>query len=157
MQIYATTVAVLGLVSTAFAASGVPSSTNCNGRTYTSDDISTAIDAAVQDARNGEYPDSYPHNASLNDSYYVEPSEGITLSCSGSGPYYEFPLVKNGPYYSTKSNYVSPGPDRVIYTGNGIFCADVTHIGSGSSTFGQCDDAGSSSGGGYYYKRQADH
>ncbi|KAK0557846.1 Ribonuclease U2 [Tilletia horrida] len=151
MQIYATSIAVLGLVSTAFAASGVPSSTNCNGRTYTSDDISTAIDAAVQDKASGHLVDDYPHM------YYVEPSEGITLSCSGSGPYYEFPLVKNGPYYSTKSNYVSPGPDRVIYTGNGIFCADVTHIGSGSSTFGQCDDAGSSSGGGYYYKRQADH
>ncbi|CAD6915756.1 unnamed protein product [Tilletia caries] len=61
--------------------------------------------------------DNYPHQ------YYDDPSENVSLSCDGNGPYYEFPLVTNGPYYSTKSNYVSPGPDRVVYTGNGVYCA----------------------------------
>ncbi|KAE8183319.1 hypothetical protein CF336_g8223 [Tilletia laevis] len=80
--------------------------------------------------------DNYPHQ------YYDDPSENVSLSCDGNGPYYEFPLVTNGPYYSTKSNYVSPGPDRVVYTGNGVYCASVYHSSRTASTFAQCSDSG---------------
>ncbi|KAK0530869.1 hypothetical protein OC835_003868 [Tilletia horrida] len=145
MQVFASLLALSALAGAAFGASNVPSHANCNGRSYSSGDISTAINAAVQDAKSGFYPDNYPHQ------YYVDPSEGITLECSGSGPYYEFPLVHNGPYYSTKSNYVSPGPDRVIYTGNGIYCASVYHSSTTSSTFAQCSDGVQGGTGGYYY------
>ncbi|KAE8215026.1 hypothetical protein CF327_g1635 [Tilletia walkeri] len=139
MQVFSTLLALAAVASSALAATNVPSGTNCGGRSYSSSDITTAINAAVRDAQSGNYPDNYPHQ------YYDEPSEGISLSCQSSGPYYEFPLVTNGPYYSTSSNYVSPGPDRVIYTGNGIYCASVYHSSRTSSTFAQCSD------GGYYY------
>ncbi|CAD6911250.1 unnamed protein product [Tilletia controversa] len=113
MQFFSTLLALAAIASSALAASNVPSETNCGGRGYSSDDIAIAINAAVRDAQSGNYPDNYPHQ------YYDDPSENVSLSCDGNGPYYEFPLVTNGPYYSPKSNYVSPGPDRVVYTGNG--------------------------------------
>ncbi|KAE8240250.1 hypothetical protein A4X06_0g7844 [Tilletia controversa] len=117
MQFFSTLLALAAIASSALAASNVPSETNCGGRGYSSDDIAIAINAAVRDAQSGNYPDNYPHQ------YYDDPSENVSLSCDGNGPYYEFPLVTNGPYYSPKSNYVSPGPDRVVYTGNGVYCA----------------------------------
>ncbi|KAI3482385.1 hypothetical protein L1887_54940 [Cichorium endivia] len=105
------------------AACTPPSTTNCGGNVYSSDDINTAIQAGLDDAASGDRPDNYPH------SYYVEASEGIELCCSSSGPYSEFPLVYNGPYYSSSDSYVSPGPDRVLYaTDSGEYCATVTYV-----------------------------
>ncbi|SPO26274.1 Ribonuclease U2 [Ustilago trichophora] len=119
----------IGLVATC----DIPQSTNCGGNVYSYDDINTAIQGALNDVANGDRPDNYPHQ------YYDEASEDITLCC-GSGPWSEFPLVYNGPYYSTRDNYVSPGPDRVIYqTNTGEFCATVTHTGAASyDGFTQC-------------------
>lgn len=43
------------------AQSGVPDGTSCNGHYFSSDDISTAINAAIDDSNSGNYPDNYPH------------------------------------------------------------------------------------------------
>ncbi|SOV05108.1 uncharacterized protein UDID_03174 [Ustilago sp. UG-2017a] len=130
--IASTLLAAAGLV----AACEMPSSTNCGGNVYQYSDIQTAVQAGVQDATSGDRPDNYPH------SYYDEASEGIELCC-GSGPWSEFPLVYNGPYYSSVDNYVSPGADRVIYqTNSGEYCATVTHTGAASyNDFTQCHDS----------------
>ncbi|EPQ29272.1 uncharacterized protein PFL1_03027 [Pseudozyma flocculosa PF-1] len=111
-----------------------PSSISCGYNTWSYNDLQTAIEAAQYDASIGDYPDNYPH------SYYQYADEGIQLCCNSNGPYSEFPLVDNGPYYSTSDNYVSPGPDRVIYvTATGEYCATVTHTGAPTRNgFVQC-------------------
>ncbi|SNX84699.1 probable Ribonuclease U2 [Melanopsichium pennsylvanicum] len=110
-----------------------PQSVDCGGNFYSSDDINKAIQAALNDVANGDLPDRYPH------SYYDYASEHISLCC-GSGPWSEFPLEQGSIYYSTSSNYVSPGADRVIFqTDSGEFCAAVTHTGAASyDGFTQC-------------------
>lgn len=156
----------LALAAGLVAACDIPQSTNCGGNVYSYDDINTAIQGALNDVANGDYPGKFPshhsnrsrqssilthllHSSllpfSLNGvdnyphQYYDETSEDITLCC-GSGPWSEFPLVYNGPYYSSEDNYVSPGPDRVIFqTNTGEFCATVTHTGAASyDGFTQC-------------------
>ncbi|KIP04074.1 hypothetical protein PHLGIDRAFT_76528 [Phlebiopsis gigantea 11061_1 CR5-6] len=106
----------------------LPSGTvTCGSNKYTASAITAAINAGVDDMNSDYYPDNYPHQ------YYDEASEDITLYCSGSGPWYEFPIMPNGKIYdSTSSNYVSPGTDRVIFTASGTYCAVVTHTGAAS-------------------------
>ncbi|UZJ52008.1 hypothetical protein CBS101457_001328 [Exobasidium rhododendri] len=125
------------LVAVVFAQSNLPGGTNCGGTSYSSDDISTAISAAQSDSSSGNLPDNYPHQ------YYDEASEDITLSCSSSGPYSEFPLEQGYAYTSSSDNYVSPGADRVVYvTSSGEYCAAVTHTGAASyDGFVQCSDS----------------
>ncbi|KAJ9475119.1 hypothetical protein PHBOTO_005175 [Pseudozyma hubeiensis] len=132
MKFFAIT-SVLALAAGLVASCDIPESTNCGGNVYSYDDMNTAIQAGLQDAASGDRPDNYPH------AYRDEPSEGIELCC-GSGPWSEFPLVQGSAYYSTEDNYVSPGPDRVIYqTKTGEFCATVTHTGVASyDGFTQC-------------------
>ncbi|GAC92989.1 hypothetical protein PHSY_000549 [Pseudozyma hubeiensis SY62] len=108
MKFFAIT-SVLALAAGLGAACDIPQSTNCGGNVYSYDDMNTAIQAGLQDAQSGDRPDNYPH------AYRDEPSEGIELCC--------------GSDYSTEDNYVSPGPDRVIYqTNTGEFCATVTYV-----------------------------
>ncbi|TKY86448.1 hypothetical protein EX895_004597 [Sporisorium graminicola] len=133
MKLFAT-VSTLVIAAGLVAACDIPQSTNCGGNVYSYDDMNTAIQGALQDIQNDDYPDNYPH------AYRDEPSEGIELCC-GSGPWSEFPLTSTGQaYYSTEDNYVSPGPDRVIFvTSTGEFCATVTHTGAASyDGFTQC-------------------
>lgn len=123
--------AVLLAASAAMAASlprSLPSGTvTCGSNKYTVSAITAAINGGVDDMNSDYYPDNYPHQ------YYDEASEDITLYCSGSGPWYEFPILPNGKIYdSTSSNYVSPGTDRVIFTASGTYCAVVTHTGAAS-------------------------
>ncbi|EST08459.1 Guanine-specific ribonuclease N1/T1 [Kalmanozyma brasiliensis GHG001] len=128
--------ASLALAAGLVAACDIPSGSTCGNNYYSSDDINTAIQAGLQDAQSGDTPDNYPH------AYYDEPSEGIELCCSDDGGgYSEFPLTNTGQaYYSTEDNYVSPGPDRVIYlTDSGEFCGTVTHTGAAKRNgFVQC-------------------
>ncbi|KAH8110878.1 ustilago Sphaerogena ribonuclease U2 complexed with adenosine 2'-Monophosphate [Phellopilus nigrolimitatus] len=115
----------------------VPSGTvTCGSNQYTGSAITAAINAGVSDQASGNLPDNYPHQ------YYDEKSENITLYCSGSGPWYEFPIMPDGSIYtSSSSNYVSPGTDRVIFTESGTYCAVVTHTGAASHDgFVACDD-----------------
>ncbi|KAF8317478.1 Ribonuclease/ribotoxin [Clavulina sp. PMI_390] len=104
----------------------LPSGTvTCGSNKYTSSSLTAAITAALKDQSSGNLPDDYPHQ------YYSEASEHITLYCSGSGPWYEFPILPSGKIYtSTSSNYQSPGTDRVIFTSSGTYCATVTHTGA---------------------------
>ncbi|CDU25728.1 related to ribonuclease T1 [Sporisorium scitamineum] len=129
-------VSTLALAAGLVAACDIPQSTNCGGNVYSYDDMNTAIQGALQDIQDGTFPDNYPH------AYRDEPSEGIELCCANTsaGDWSEFPLVYNRPYYSTEDNYVSPGPDRVIFvTSTGEFCATVTHMGAASyDGFTQC-------------------
>ncbi|EJD07848.1 ustilago Sphaerogena ribonuclease U2 complexed with adenosine 2'-Monophosphate [Fomitiporia mediterranea MF3/22] len=113
-------------VSAAFAA--LPSGTvTCGDNRYSVSAITAAINAGVRDMESGNFPDDYPHQ------YYDEPSEHITLWCSGNGPWYEFPIMPDGSIYtSTSSHYVSPGTDRVVFTESGTYCAVVTHTGAAS-------------------------
>ncbi|KZV93953.1 Ribonuclease/ribotoxin [Exidia glandulosa HHB12029] len=117
------------LVSTAAVPRALPSGTvTCGRNKYAVSAITAAINAGVKDMNAGNFPDDYPHQ------YYDYPDEHITLWCSGSGPWYEFPIMPNGTIYtSTPSHYVSPGTDRVVFTGSGAYCAVVTHTGASSS------------------------
>ncbi|KAI0337974.1 Ribonuclease/ribotoxin [Trametopsis cervina] len=110
------------------ASRALPSGTvTCGSNKYAVSALTAAINAGVKDKNSGNLPDNYPHQ------YYDEPSEHITLYCSGSGPWYEFPLMPDGSIYtSTSSHYVSPGTDRVIFTASGTYCAVVTHTGAAS-------------------------
>jgi hypothetical protein len=109
MQFYSLIIASVALAaSTAIAQSGVPDGTNCGGTRYTSDDLSTAISAARNDAASGNKPDNCEYQVrcilvtlTRSDSsfeladphqYYDEASEDISLVCSGNGPWSEFPL-----------------------------------------------------------------
>ncbi|PWN37763.1 ustilago Sphaerogena ribonuclease U2 complexed with adenosine 2'-Monophosphate [Meira miltonrushii] len=114
----------------------IPSGTNCGGTYYSSSDISTAINAAQNDVNSGNYPDNYPHE------YYHYSDEDITLTCSGNGPWSEFPLEQGYAYTSSQDDYQSPGADRVIFDTNSYeYCASVTHTGAASRDgFVQCDD-----------------
>ncbi|KZS93715.1 ustilago Sphaerogena ribonuclease U2 complexed with adenosine 2'-Monophosphate [Sistotremastrum niveocremeum HHB9708] len=116
------------IASASLALASLPSGTvTCGSNKYTSSELTSAINAGLNDLNSNNLQDDYPHQ------YYDEPSEDITLYCSGNGPWYEFPLVPGGAIYkSTSSHYVSPGTDRVIFTGSGTYCAVVTHTGAAS-------------------------
>ncbi|KAF8299649.1 Ribonuclease/ribotoxin [Clavulina sp. PMI_390] len=107
----------------------------CGSNEYTPDALDAAISAGLDDLNSGNLPDNYPHQ------YYDEPSEGITLSCDSSGPWYEFPLMPDGSIYTSSSDdYQSPGTDRVIFTDDGTYCATVTHTGAATyDGFVACD------------------
>lgn len=60
MKFFAVT-ATLALAAGLVAACDIPQSTNCGGNVYSGDDINTAIQGALQDVQNGDYPDNYPH------------------------------------------------------------------------------------------------
>lgn len=55
---YALTLALLGFAGLASAASNLPDGTNCGGAYYSSDDIATAINAAIDDNNSGNRPDN---------------------------------------------------------------------------------------------------
>lgn len=105
------TVASMALAISLVAACSIPQSTNCGGNVYSGDDINTAIQGALQDVANGDYPDNYPH------AYRDEASEGIQLCC-GAGPWSEFPLVYNGP--CTYRPAEEGGGDVADGVGNGV-------------------------------------
>jgi len=118
------TLTLTALFSSAFAA--LPKgSVTCGSNVYSVSQLTSAINAGVKYLNSGNLQDDYPHQ------YYDEPSEHITLWCSGSGPWYEFPLVPGGAIYTSPPNdYHSPGTDRVVFTGSGTYCAVVTHTGA---------------------------
>ncbi|KZT75078.1 ribonuclease T1 [Daedalea quercina L-15889] len=93
----------------------------CGDNTYTSSDISEAIQAA-EDGGASDYPHQY-HDY-----------EGFSFpSCSGT--FYEYPLESGEAYDGG-----SPGADRVIYDSDGDFCACITHTGASSEDgFVECD------------------
>ncbi|KZP08650.1 Ribonuclease/ribotoxin [Athelia psychrophila] len=102
-------------------------STTCGSNSYTASELTTAINGGVKYLNDNNLQDDYPHQ------YYTEASEHITLKCTESSPWYEYPLVPGGGVYtSTSSDYTSPGTDRVIFTGSGVYCATVTHTGAAS-------------------------
>ena len=63
--------------------------------------------------------------------------EGFTFPVAG--PYYEFPILSSGEVYSGGS----PGPDRVVFDGNGDLAGLITHTGASGNNFDQCTVSGS--------------
>ncbi|KAI0796452.1 Ribonuclease/ribotoxin [Irpex lacteus] len=127
-QIAVALLAVSAATAASIAGRALPSGTvTCGSNKYSVSELTAAINAGVKDLNSGNLPDNYPHQ------YYDEASENIKLYCSGSGPWYEFPLLPSGAIYtSSESNYQSPGTDRVIFTKSGTYCAVVTHTGAAS-------------------------
>lgn len=79
-----------------------PSGVSCGSNTYSSSDITAAINAGIKDKASGNLPGKFiyklfrqliaNHSSSADDyphQYYSEASEHITLYCSGDGPWYE--------------------------------------------------------------------
>ena len=98
----------------------------CGTTCYSSSDISAAVQQGYTYYSNDETvgSDKYPHQ--------YEDYEGFTFP--DSGPYYEFPILSDEEVYSGGS----PGPDRVIFTGEGSYEGVITHTGASGNDFLQC-------------------
>ncbi|KAH9944182.1 ribonuclease T1 [Epithele typhae] len=93
---------------------------DCAGTSYSSQDISEAIEEA-EDGGASDYPHQY-HDY-----------EGFSFpSCSGK--FFEYPLEQDNVYTGG-----SPGADRVIYDEDSNFCACLTHTGASNDDFLECD------------------
>ncbi|KAK0716618.1 Ribonuclease/ribotoxin [Apiosordaria backusii] len=61
--------------------------------------------------------------------------EGLVFAASG--PYQEFPIVRNGAYSGG-----APGPDRIVFNpdlnGNCVYVGTMTHTGAGGNAFIMC-------------------
>ncbi|KAK4172720.1 Ribonuclease/ribotoxin [Triangularia setosa] len=61
--------------------------------------------------------------------------EGLVFAASG--PYQEFPIVRNGAYSGG-----APGPDRIVFNpdlnGNCVYVGTMTHTGAGGNAFNMC-------------------
>lgn len=62
---FLTIVSTLVIAAGFVAACDPPAQVNCGGNVYSSDDIQTAINGAIQDSENGDDPDNYPHEVRL--------------------------------------------------------------------------------------------
>ena len=145
----------LALAAGVVAACDIPQSTNCGGNVYSGDDINTAIQGALQDIQSDSYPDNYPHAYRDEPAEGIEvccdTSSGQLLEfplvyngpctyCtqeeaepsrmkSSADESVLLLLIQQKKDYSTQDNYVSPGPDRVIFVeSTGEFCATVTYV-----------------------------
>ncbi|KAE9376637.1 guanyl-specific ribonuclease F1 [Stipitochalara longipes BDJ] len=111
-----------------------PSSSNCDGTTYSQQNIDDAATAALSYYASGQTvgKDSYPHQ--YND------YEGFSFTCSA--PYLEFPIKTSGVYSGG-----SPGADRVVIgsissdESTAEYCAVITHDGQSGNDFGECSDS----------------
>ncbi|KAF8874256.1 ribonuclease T1 [Gymnopilus junonius] len=97
---------------------------SCDGRRYSEDDISNAIDQAVNGGGGGDYPHQYKDFEKFP-----------FLTCSDE--FFEYPLERNRVYKGGK-----PGADRVIYDTSGDLCACLTHSGAKGDDFLECDNGG---------------
>ncbi|MCJ1425124.1 hypothetical protein MMC29_003012 [Sticta canariensis] len=98
----------------------------CGSTCYYQSDINDAVQQGCnyyeQDTIVGK--DKYPH---VYNDY-----EGFNFP--DSGPYYEFPILSSYKAYTGGS----PGPDRVIFTGDCTYEGVITHTGAGGNDFLQC-------------------
>jgi hypothetical protein len=87
---------------------------------YYSSTVNNAVSAGCQRYQNNNPVNSYPHTYNNygrfvdfvpHDMYWHEWTEGFSFSVSG--PYQEFPILRN--YNSNPYTGGSPGPDRVIF------------------------------------------
>ncbi|KAF2264849.1 guanyl-specific ribonuclease F1 [Lojkania enalia] len=100
-------------------------SITCGSTTYTSSQVTGARNSGYNYVKQGGTAggSSYPHT--------YNNYEGFDFLVSG--PYYEFPLLKSGAYTGG-----SPGPDRVIFNGNGQRAGEITHTGASGNSFVGC-------------------
>lgn len=68
--------------------------------------------------------DDYPHE--------YHNYEGFDLP--GPGPWYEYPIMADHDVYEGGS----PGPDRVVFDGDGALGLLITHTGAGGDAFVAC-------------------
>lgn len=98
----------------------------CGNTCYYQSDINAAVQQGCgyysqdETVGSGKYPHAY------ND------YEGINFP--SSGPYYEFPILSSYKVYTGGS----PGPDRVIFTGDCTYEGVITHTGASGNDFLQC-------------------
>ncbi|KAL9075897.1 MAG: hypothetical protein Q9161_001291 [Pseudevernia consocians] len=98
----------------------------CGSTCYSQDDINAAVQQGYSYYEDGTTvgSDQYPHQYNdYEDFTFPDP-----------GPYYEFPILSDEQPYDGGS----PGPDRVIFTGDGTYEAVITHTGASGNDFLQC-------------------
>ncbi|KAK7038382.1 Ribonuclease/ribotoxin [Favolaschia claudopus] len=93
----------------------------CGSHTYTVSQVVSAVNAGFAHVGNPLGSDSYPHTF-RND-------EGLSMWCSGSTSFMEYPILSGGATYTGGS----PGADRVVFNTAGTYCAVITHTGASST------------------------
>ncbi|SPQ21400.1 6f7d0fa7-9d8d-4118-9dca-1c8eb3568670 [Thermothielavioides terrestris] len=130
VQLIPTLVALIGAVAVSAApltetrAASETCVYTCGSVCYWQSDIDAAVSKGVSLQQSGQEIDSYPHQ--YND------YEGFDFPTPS--PWYEFPILSSYKVYSGGS----PGPDRVIFDGNGRFDSVITHTGASGDDFVAC-------------------
>ncbi|KAL2152266.1 hypothetical protein VTH82DRAFT_5450 [Thermothelomyces myriococcoides] len=96
----------------------------CGSVCYEQSHISAALNKGYSLQQSGDDINNYPHRYNNYEGFdFPTPS-----------PWYEFPIMSSHSVY----NGGSPGPDRVIFDGNGNFDALITHTGASGNNFVAC-------------------
>jgi hypothetical protein len=100
----------------------------CGSISYTSAEVSAASEAACEYVQAGDTAGSstYPHE--------YRNYEGFDFQ-GYDGPFYEFPIMSSSNVYTGGS----PGPDRVVVTGDCLQAGTITHTGASGNNFVACD------------------
>ncbi|KAF5361306.1 hypothetical protein D9758_010289 [Tetrapyrgos nigripes] len=85
----------------------------CGSHVYSVSIVKAATSNGFAHLDNPIGSNSYPHA--------FENFEGLRLFCTGETQFSEWPILPAGPYTGG-----DPGADRVIFSDNGVYCADDT-------------------------------
>ncbi|KAK4203225.1 Ribonuclease/ribotoxin [Triangularia verruculosa] len=102
---------------------------SCGNNNWSKAQIDEALAEGCRLHEDGEQlgNNKYPHRFNNR--------EGLVFTASG--PYQEFPIVRNGAYSGG-----SPGPDRIVFNpnlnGNCVYVGTMTHTGAGGNSFNMC-------------------
>lgn len=98
----------------------------CGSNCYDSDDINAALNQGYTAYEDGTTygSDDYPHQ--------YHDYEGFDFPVDG--PWYEFPILADHSVYDGGS----PGPDRVVFNGDGELAGLITHTGASGDDFLEC-------------------
>ncbi|CAN8106508.1 unnamed protein product [Discula destructiva] len=116
----------LSLAGPLIASTRAPCAYTCGSVCYWQSDVDEAVAQGYNYYKSGQQVGSndYPHTETNYEhiSFYV------------AGPYEEFPILKT---YTTYTGG-SPGPDRVVFNGQGKLAGVVTHTGASGNDFVTC-------------------
>ncbi|GAB1314747.1 ribonuclease T1 [Madurella fahalii] len=96
----------------------------CGSVCYQQSHISAALNKGYSLHQDGSDINNYPHR--------YNNYEGFDFPTPG--PWYEYPIMASHNVY----NGGSPGPDRVVFDGDGAFDLLITHTGASGNAFVAC-------------------
>ncbi|KAJ7928363.1 guanyl-specific ribonuclease C2 [Mycena leptocephala] len=124
------TAIILAPLALATPALGPKGDVTCGSNKYRPAQVKSAVNKGYSLVRAGSSLGGYPHVLTNSEKF------PLLAECSTSRVY-DFPLLPGGLY----TGLTAPGPDRVVFTGQGTYCGVLTHTGARGDDLVGCSGA----------------